>query len=67
MDHIVLDLNEGTYSLNDGLKEVEKRSPFSIHNLQRIFSREKKNIARREKGIYVLRVTKKNETLKIDK
>lgn len=64
MLHIVVDLNERTYSICDGVPNVERNSPLKADNLNRCFSREKKNYDR--KGILVLRAAEKNTTYKID-
>lgn len=64
MLHIVLDLNERTYSICDGVPKVEENSELKIDNLNRVFSREKRNYDR--KGVLVLRVPEKNKKFKID-
>jgi len=66
MDHIVLNLKEGTYLICDKAREVAKHTRFKIHNLQRIFSREKKNLVKEDEGVYILRVPEKNKKYNID-
>jgi hypothetical protein len=64
MLHIVLDLNNRTYSVCDGVPNVERNSKLKADNLNRVFSREKKNYERN--GVLVLRVPAKNKIFKID-
>lgn len=64
MLHVIINEADGTYEICDGIPIVAEHSPLNLENLQRIFSREKKNINR--KDIKILRVPEKNKKFLID-
>ena len=63
MLHIVIDLDDNTYSVCDSVTKIENVSLHKKDNLQRVLSREKKNYIKGNK--MVLRVVEKNKVHKI--